>query len=407
MHLTYKNLSFEIPELVELLPNNKEISQLSTWKISNNKLLISSSCNEIVANWVNATLTISIDPVLNHNKYDECRKYYESAWFVFEFNSGVVTNKYIKIKPKSNRFNDKLFADKLISPKNKSFTDSLYNNIKYLLKEEYENFTETPSLLLIKELVTSIRNKYLYNRSKPSFDYFQKGHTMLDLLFFELSMTVGSNFIFLYSTGGLNEKYQELLRLYFLHISTLVETSNKIYLNNNNKYYYKSYKLDVEFVKWAILNLKWFVLSPTFFSTPTIIEQTISLEKIRDVFFEYELINNSIEPLKVFTRDEVQLNYKKINLKYNFEEKKLIYKPTDKRLLFDILLNDTEEINNDLLDKIEYNTDKNLLTYKEEKQDEDYDDYDYENYNSSNNWLRDAAGTDDPETMNDVYWNLD
>lgn len=71
------------------------------------------------------------------------------------------------------------------------------------------------------------------------------------------------------------------------------------------------------------------------------------------------------------------------------------------------MLNDTEEINNDLLDKIEYNTDKNLLTYKEEKQDEDYDDYDYENYNSSNNWLRDAAGTDDPETMNDVYWNLD
>ena len=173
MHLTYKNLSFEIPELVELLPNNKEISQLSTWKISNNKLLISSSCNEIVANWVNATLTISIDPVLNHNKYDECWKYYESAWFVFEFNSGVVTNKYIKIKPKSNRFNDKLFADKLISPKNKSFTDSLYNNIKYLLKEEYENFTETPSLLLIKELVTSIRNKYLCNRCIPTFDYFQ------------------------------------------------------------------------------------------------------------------------------------------------------------------------------------------------------------------------------------------
>jgi hypothetical protein len=29
-----------------------------------------------------------------------------------------------------------------------------------------------------------------------------------------------------------------------------------------------------------------------------------------------------------------------------------------------------------------------------------------EKYNSDN-WLRDAAGTNDPETMNDVYWNLD
>ncbi|WP_158838314.1 hypothetical protein [Polaribacter sp. L3A8] len=27
-------------------------------------------------------------------------------------------------------------------------------------------------------------------------------------------------------------------------------------------------------------------------------------------------------------------------------------------------------------------------------------------YNESN-WLEDAAGTDNPEVMNDVYWNLD
>ena len=32
--------------------------------------------------------------------------------------------------------------------------------------------------------------------------------------------------------------------------------------------------------------------------------------------------------------------------------------------------------------------------------------YHEDNYNE-NNWLEDAAGTNDPETMNDVYWNLD
>lgn len=36
---------------------------------------------------------------------------------------------------------------------------------------------------------------------------------------------------------------------------------------------------------------------------------------------------------------------------------------------------------------------------------DDYDNY-YESY-SSDNWLVDAAGCDDPEVMNDVYWNLD
>jgi len=33
-------------------------------------------------------------------------------------------------------------------------------------------------------------------------------------------------------------------------------------------------------------------------------------------------------------------------------------------------------------------------------------DYGYNNYSSSD-WLIDAAGTDNPETMNDVYWNID
>ena len=32
-----------------------------------------------------------------------------------------------------------------------------------------------------------------------------------------------------------------------------------------------------------------------------------------------------------------------------------------------------------------------------------YEDYEQE----KTNWLAEAAGTDDPETMNDVYWNLD
>lgn len=35
-----------------------------------------------------------------------------------------------------------------------------------------------------------------------------------------------------------------------------------------------------------------------------------------------------------------------------------------------------------------------------------YDSDDYDSYRNDN-WLVDAAGCDDPEVMNDVYWNLD
>lgn len=48
---------------------------------------------------------------------------------------------------------------------------------------------------------------------------------------------------------------------------------------------------------------------------------------------------------------------------------------------------------------IDYNETINYLKRKSSRQNRD--EYD------SRNWLSDASGTNDPETMNDVYWNLD
>lgn len=49
-----------------------------------------------------------------------------------------------------------------------------------------------------------------------------------------------------------------------------------------------------------------------------------------------------------------------------------------------------------------------LTIEKHEEYQESYDyDYNYNDYYDSSNWLADAAGTNDPEAMNDVYWNLD
>jgi hypothetical protein len=37
----------------------------------------------------------------------------------------------------------------------------------------------------------------------------------------------------------------------------------------------------------------------------------------------------------------------------------------------------------------------------------DYDNDDRDDYYDSNNWLADAAGSNDPDDMNTTYWNLD
>lgn len=49
-----------------------------------------------------------------------------------------------------------------------------------------------------------------------------------------------------------------------------------------------------------------------------------------------------------------------------------------------------------------------LTVEKHEENQEYYEyDYSYDEYYDSYDWLAEAAGTDDPEVMNDVYWNLD
>jgi hypothetical protein len=38
---------------------------------------------------------------------------------------------------------------------------------------------------------------------------------------------------------------------------------------------------------------------------------------------------------------------------------------------------------------------------------DDYNDNNYHTYSSDYNWLAETTGTDDPEMMNDVFWNID
>ena len=109
------------------------------------------------------------------------------------------------------------------------------------------------------------------------------------------------------------------------------------------------------YIKWCVENIKWFV-------------------------FDEELLK---EALKANCRLNIIVNDSDNNVK--LEDPTLI----------------TLEINDNKLKKYRSLQD----SFDETDSDDDFHD-DWIN-DMPDNWLSYAAGTDDPETMNDVYWNLD
>lgn len=115
--------------------------------------------------------------------------------------------------------------------------------------------------------------------------------------------------------------------------------------SNGGKTIAEILSINEEYIQWCIINVDWFCISDECFSKFFLLE----LSKISSYY------KNKVDSLR-------EINDRKI----------------------------TECIK--------------LASYEEKYSSEyEYDDY----YNNNDNWLIDAAGCDDPEVMNDVYWNLD
>lgn len=152
------------------------------------------------------------------------------------------------------------------------------------------------------------------------------------------------------------------------------------------------------------------------------------LEKMKRTFFDEDLIKRfDFESLEGLTIEEIkkELNVPILNLNSvkNLEGEKTDYfRHWDNDNRFAVV------IKNDLLEKVKANKDLVLSLEKNIKMANlgyytnflivEYDDTEYfdsyderdvydDYYYDKNNWLEDAAGTNDPETMNDVFWNLD
>ena len=223
--------------------------------------------------------------------------------------------------------------------------------------------------------------------------------------------------------------YPEVVYYFFENILNHKFSSAVMYWENddNNEEYYRMTKH--HFQGWVIYKEQYssyssyelYSLMPfnfyknknntDFYCSP--IEEKITLKNINDIFTvdvlelgKYDLINQK-QLYKYFDRnsrmrlyisqkvyDEIKKDYELIN---NIQNKENFY------LKIEIKLDHNFYVEYNILGAIS-NENSSCVRYEQLELENDLE---FDNNYNSNNWLRDAAGTNDPETMNDVFWNLD
>jgi hypothetical protein len=118
------------------------------------------------------------------------------------------------------------------------------------------------------------------------------------------------------------------------------------------------------YIYWSLQKLDWFCLTNNAF--------------------------NNLPIIKEFQEAEMRFNV------FGNKEDEIIVKENQK--YFDHLM----KIHDSKIEQLDENIDPNDGKWL----DYDYQEPNYRDFDDSN-WLADASGTNDPETMNDVYWNLD
>ncbi|MEY8867924.1 hypothetical protein AB9K24_00355 [Meridianimaribacter flavus] len=151
---------------------------------------------------------------------------------------------------------------------------------------------------------------------------------------------------------------------------------------------------DLQYLNWALKTVEFFTIPPNQLEKEFALKRlkNLSIKRLNDFVFEYEPV---LETIKYrFSENIINLNrekFEKIN-KVKYDSENQFYLP-----------NLTES---ELMNEFGHYLDEDHI----EQEVVDFDNYQYQHddyYYDPDDWLRDAAGTDDPEVMNDVYWNLD
>jgi len=165
---------------------------------------------------------------------------------------------------------------------------------------------------------------------------------------------------------------------------------------------------DIGYLLWAIKTVDLFSIPPHQLEMEYRLKRlyNFKINRLNDFIFEYEPIVEIIN--YKFSDNIIKVNQEKFekinNVKYDSVNKLYTLNLNDNILMYEFgHYLDENYIKNQSSDWIFPSLDDLALERKNRAEfyENNSDDYD------SNDWLRDVAGTDDPEVMNDVYWNLD
>lgn len=417
MKLNYKGIKLDCKKLIDFIPNS-EPKINSFWTIDDDKLYFSfvqnNECINDFADWISHKLEIL-------HKYES--NIYSSYSFIIEINRGNIVNKFISVE-----INDSYFTE------NTDFLSSTWEYFNYenyahhvllkcntfkknTIKYELLNYFIQPSELheLNNKYKKFIQNeaqnifKLCTNTENCDYSYSADVKYNSDLITNfkdKINLIVEDNFIFFFIDKVYEESISQIVENYvqYFNNKTLVNKQFEIEFNFENK---SLNLLDFDYIKWAIRNVKWFVLHPSFFSTIITTSKIKNLQKINNGYFEFDIVKETIDINDYFDNDDLMLNLAKLNLKYDNKNKVMTFNRLYDDSFINYLIDDDMKFANVYKQHQKMgeigSIVRKLYNRKFDEEPNIINDY----TTSKNGWLADAAGTDDPETMNDVYWNLD
>ena len=412
--LTYRDETFSLigAPLNPFLENNKHINfemfttahwrgYQGSWLLKDDNLYISNlessnytfedlfkSTEPVLADWYSGILQFGFGDY----HHDHWWGYYDNyVWLKFE--KGKVVDKKI-----AKNFNSeypisfgKYKGKKLDDVLNGKIKRNTYTTIKelfesilsFISKKDYAYKVQCGHLKVTPEDVELVKETRDYG-----VDYFltQNSIATSTKVFWENS-----------NSDDRAEKLSELLEKIFQSDFTIPFTLTKQTFNQETELAENTVLInpDINYLNWALKNVEFFMVNPLFLNETFTFKRlkSFNTKRLNKTIFEYEPIIDIIEySFPDQTKNINQQKFEKTNkVLVDFENKLLVPNLTEEEMMlqYGYYLDETYE----------------PTTSNDYEDYDNYDDRDY--YYNSNDWLIDAAGTDDPETMNDVYWNLD
>ena len=398
MKIIYKGVHFNEDTIADLLSEKETNSDEYFWIIKSEKLYLSKgetfSRVDRFADWVSHNLCIRVKDESYDNKY-----FYPNFLLIIEIQNGIVKNKFIKVD--LDKLHKKQFIDTSLLPYSFYSSSQIRTGLIKILTVPIDKSISNRWIGKISEIVEQMFKKDIY--SFDEYGNYYISDTRTEYIAEErIDLKVTDNFIFLYLNEDYLKKYSS--KIIEFYIEFLNETfRNNSNLNIKNIINYYPTKIDFDFIKWGIRELKWFVISPSFFERRILEEKNIVLTKLNDVMFDYEIISKEINVKDYLDNEAFDLNLKKINLKFDRINNMFTLFDIKHNSLIGYLKDDNIDYG-DLHENSFYWREVSKIIDKINNSREFERDYDS---SSDKNWLRDASGTNDPDTMNDVYWNLD